>query len=81
MSLFVRFELCQFHSQYRRAKPRYRDLTSVDIHRAMFTRVVYLDDPPCVHGGSTSIFHEDLCMVSPPSARIRECQSQNRDAP
>jgi hypothetical protein len=50
MPLFVGFELNQFGQQETCSQPCHSDLSSVDIYRTMFTRMVHLDDPPGVDG-------------------------------
>ncbi len=50
MPLFVGFELGQLRQQETCSQPCHRDLSSVYIHRTMFTRMVHLDDPPRIDG-------------------------------
>ena len=55
MPLFIGFELVQFGQQLACPPPCCRQLACIDIHRAMLTRVIHLDDPTGIDGGDVRI--------------------------
>jgi len=44
MSLFVALEFTEFREYAGRAKPGNKGLSTIDVHRAMFAGVIYLEE-------------------------------------
>jgi len=50
MPFFMGFEFGKLRQQETCSQPCHSDLSGVNIHRTVFTRMVHLDDPPRIDG-------------------------------